>query len=278
MHAMRRAPGPFKKLLIRMNRRRLLLQHLLAAPLAGWLRPARAKAPDRVVAVPLGRSLVQLEVRHYGEGGLRCLSLHENEHTAVEAAERVLQKHGGTLIELRGQGRRQVMFRDGTRALAFDPNRIFTDVGAEATLRRNDSLTDAGLQAARALRAAVLALLEGRPDEPVVALHNNAGKGYTFGNYAPGGALAGDAEALSVQPQRPRDAFFLVTRQSLFEALRDARFNVVLQSDRAADDGSLSVLFQQQRRAYVNVEARMGALSEQVEMLEAIHNVDEPVR
>ena len=266
MHAM----GLFKNLLIRMNLRRLLLQNTLAVMLAGWMRTPRAKAPDRVIDVPLGRDKVQLEVRRYGEGGLRYLSLHENERTAVEAAEQVLQKHGGTLIELRGQGRRQVTFRDGTRALSFDPNRIFTDAGAEATLRRYDSLTDEGLQAARALRAAVLALLEGRPDEPVVALHNNAGKGYTFDNYAPGGSLAGDAEALSVRPQRPSDAFFLVTRIALFEALRDARFNVVLQSDRAEDDGSLSVYFQQQRRAYVNVEAGFGALREQVEMLDAV--------
>jgi len=269
-----RAMGLFKNLLIRMNRRRLLLQNTLATLLAGWLRPARAKAPDWVIDVPLGRDQVQLEVRHYGhdgrEGGLRYLSLHENEHTAVEAAERVLQKHGGTLIELRGQGRRQVVFHDGERALAFDPNRIFTDAGAEATLRRNDSLTDEGVQAVRALRAAVLALLDGRPDEPVVALHNNAGKGYTFDNYAPGAALAGDVEALSAQPQRPRDAFFLVTRMALFEALRAARFNVVLQSDHAEDDGSLSIYFQQQRRAYVNVEAGFGALREQAEMLDAV--------
>ena len=270
MHAMKRLPGLFKNLLIRMNRRRLLLQDMLAVMLAAWMRPARAKAPDRVIEVQLGRDQVQLEVRQYGEGGLRYLSLHENEHTAVEAAEQVLQKHGGTLIELRGQGRRQVAFRDGARALAFDPNRIFTDAGAEATLRRNDSLTDEGLQAVRALRAAVLALIEGRPDEPVVALHNNAGKGYTFDNYAPGASLADDAEALSVQPQRPSDAFFLVTRVALFEALRDARFNVVLQSDRAEDDGSLSVYFQQQRRAYVNVEAGFGALREQAEMLDAV--------
>jgi len=270
MRAMKRLPGPFKNLLIRMNRRRLLLQNTLATVLAGWLRPARAKAPDRVIAVPLGRDQVRLEVRHYGKGGLRYLSLHENERTAVEAAEQILEKHGGTLIELRGQGRRQVVFHDGERALAFDPNRIFTDHGAEATLRRNDSLTDEGLQAVRALRAAVLALLDGRPDEPVVALHNNAGKGYTFDNYAPDAALAGDVEALSVQPQRPSDAFFLVTRRALFEALRDARFNVVLQSDRAEDDGSLSVHFQQQRRAYVNVEARFGALREQAEMLDAV--------
>jgi hypothetical protein len=252
------------------NGRRRVLQEVLAVAFAGSARAAETARGTESIAVPVGDDRVHLVVRRFGRGGLRYLSLHENEQTAVQAATAVLGQRAGTLIELRGRGRRLVSFHDGVRPLAFDPNRIFTDPGVERTLRRYGSYTDAGIQAALRLRSAVLPLLDGRPDEPVVALHNNAGSSYSIQAYRPGGVHAADVQALALHPDRAPHAFFLVTRAPLFEALRNAGFNVVLQNDRPADDGSLAVWMQQQGRAYVNVEARYGALREQQSMLEAV--------
>ena len=253
-----------------LNGRRRVLQEALAVAFAGAARAAEPTWSAESIAVPVGDDQVHLTVRRFGRGGLRYLSLHENEHTAVQAATALLAHRAGTLIELRGCGRRLVSFRDGLRPLAFDPNRIFTDAGIEQTLRRHGSHTSAGIEAARRLRAAVFALLDGRPDETVVALHNNTGGAYSIQAYRPGGAQAGDARALAVRGDRAPEAFFLVTREQMFEELRNAGFNVVLQSELPSDDGSLSVWFGQQRRAYANVEARFGALQDQLQMLEAV--------
>lgn len=213
---------------------------------------------------------ITLRVHSWGQGGLRYLNLHENEQTAVLAAADLLQTLPGQLIELRSRGRRVVSFRDGLRPLAFDPNRIFSDAGIEQTLTRHASCTPAAQQALRALRDRVLALVEGPPDQAVVALHNNRAGPYSILQYRPGGAHAPDAQALAINPRLAPQDFFLVTRASLFEPLREQGFNVVLQAEQAADDGSLSVWFGRQRRAYVNVEALHGHRAEQRQMLAAV--------
>ena len=259
-----------------LNGRRRLLQEALAVAFAGTARAGGPAPGTEPIAVSVGDEQVHLAVRRVGRGGLHYLSLHENEHTSVEAATAVLTHRAGTLIELRGRGRRLVSFRDGARPLAFDPNRIFTEGGLDQTLRRHGSYTNAGIKAGQRLRNAVLSLLDGRPDDPVVALHNNAGASYSISAYSPGGSHAGDVRTLAIHPDRSPQDFFLVTRAWLYEALRDAGFNVVLQNDRPADDGSLSVWFQQQGRAYVNVEARFGAMPEQQRMLEAVAALARP--
>ena len=253
-----------------LNGHRRLLQELLAAARAKPTHVAEPRPGEVAQRLLLGDTPVELRVRQTGPAGLRLLSLHENEQTAVAAAGALLQRRPGTLIELRSRGRRLVSFRDGLRPFAFDPNRIFSDAGIALTLRRHGSLTPAAEAAVRRLRDAVLALIDGHPDEPVVALHNNRAGRYSVLQYQPGGDHVGDAGAVAVQPGHAPQDFFVVTRAALFERLRDAGFNVVLQSDQPADDGSLSVWFQQQRRAYVNVEARHGHLREQQRMLEAV--------
>jgi len=255
-----------------LNGRRRLLQEALAVAISGRAASAAGAPADgaETVTVRTGGDQVRLSVQRFGRGGLRYLSLHENEQTSVQAAKAVLARSPGTLIELHGQGRRLLNFREGPQRLAFDPNRIFTEAGSEMTLRHWGSFNRAGILAARQLREAVLSLLEGRPDEPVIALHNNAGSNYSVDAYRPGGVHAGDVQTLHLQTGQPPDAFFLVTRMPLFDALRQARFNVVLQNDHPFDDGSLSVWAQREKRAYVNVEARFGALREQQAMLEAV--------
>lgn len=255
-----------------------LLREAVAAALAPDTRRRRsagagdAGGANDGVAHPLqlGDTPITLQVRSSGPGGLRYLNLHENEQTAVLAAADLLQTVPGQLIELRSRGRRVVSFRDGLRPLAFDPNRIFSDAGIRQTLRRHASCTPAAQQALRALRDRVLALIEGPPDQVVVALHNNRAGLYSILQYQPGGAHALEAQALAINPRLAPEDFCLVTRASLFEPLREQGFNVVLQADHPSDDGSLSVWFGQQRRAYVNVEALHGHRAEQHRMLAAV--------
>jgi hypothetical protein len=263
---------------------------------AGTHGKPEASAGGRLHTIRLGATEVSLRVRIGPIGaaatatgaappsaarpGLRYLNLHENEQTSVAAASALLQHQPGTLIELRAGGGRLVTFRAGWRPFAFDPNRIFTDAGLRATLRRHGSDTASARAAVQGLRDAVLALLApatpatpDAPDLPVVALHNNGAGRYSVQAYAAGGAHARDAQAVAVNPALSPQDFFLVTRRGLFDALRELGFNVVLQSEHPADDGSLAVWFQQHGRAYVNVEALHGHVAEQQRMLAAVAEV-----
>jgi hypothetical protein len=245
--------------------RRLLLAH------RGRKRIAHAKYAgiDRR-SVPMGSETVHLEVTQFGAGGLRYINLHENETTAVHAAASVLSGSAGQLIVLRAGGQRLLAFRDGLRPYAFDPNRIFTEAGLRRTLQFHASDTPRARAAVRGLRDAVLELLDGRPDEAVVALHNNRGGAYSVRSYQPGAALAADAQALAIDSGKAQEDFFLVTRRTLFEQMREGGFNVVWQANTPEDDGSLSIHFQRAGRAYVNVEAHFDHLEEQRQMLATV--------
>ena len=244
---------------------RLLLAHMVRQRTA---HAATAGAERR--SVLLGSKTVHLDVTRFGSGGLRYINLHENETTSVQAAEWVLSHGAGQLIVLRGGGQRLLVFWDRLRPYAFDPNRIFTDAGLRRTLQFHASDTPRARAAVQVLRDAVLALLEGRPDEPVVALHNNRGGAYSVRSYESGAVLAADAQALAMGAGKAQEDFFLVTRRFLFEPLREAGFSTVWQSDKADDDGSLSIHFQRMGRAYVNVEAHADHLDEQRRMLAAV--------
>ena len=273
--------------------RRLLQEAAHASQRAATARaasqvPAPAPAEGNLHTIQLADVDVHLRVRHgplmslppslpsAARPGLRYLNLHENEQTSVEAATALLQHQPGMLIELQAGGGRLVSFRAGWRPHAFDPNRIFTDAGLVATLRQHGSDTPLARAAVLTLRDAVLALIAdgddvaGARDVPVVALHNNGAGRYSVQAYAPGGVHVQDAQAVATNPALSPQDFFLVTRRSLFDGLRARGFNVVLQSERPADDGSLAVWCQQQGRAYVNVEALHGHVQEQQRMLAAV--------
>ena len=263
-----------------MNGRRRLLQALLAnalAPPAPGVHAAKPALTEvRRREVRLGDTPVMLVESERQPGGLRFVSVHENERTAVVAARRVLQWNAGRLIELRSRGQRLVTFWIGRSPHVFDPNRMFTDVGLEATLRRHGSHTRAAHDAVVVLRNAVLETLADRPQQPVVALHNNGAGAYSIQQYLPGGAHVSDASEVAVVPERAPDDFFLVTTLALFATLKGARFNVVLQASEPRDDGSLSVWFQHAKRPYINVEARHGRDAEQERMLQAIVDLIPP--
>lgn len=221
--------------------------------------------------VMLGETTVFIETETSYASGPIYVNLHENEQTSVLAARAVLAETGaGRIVRLRSKGRRYVIFWDGSRPFAFDPNRIFSDEGIRQTLSRYASLTDPALQALRLLRATVLDRLCAPNGQPVVALHNNSGTDYSVSEYRAGGRHAKDAAAITVGSTYPPEDFFVVTEHSWFRGLERRGFNVVLQGPGAIDDGSLSVWFQRNGRSYINVEARHGSLAAQQLMLRAI--------
>jgi hypothetical protein len=199
-------------------------------------------------------------------GAVVFFNMHDDENTSVSAGLDVLRARGGTLVELQHTGARNFLLRRDTARYAADPNRIYTDAGARATLERLgrfDLCVHAGL---RAFADTVLARTGLDTARTVVTLHNNTDERYSARSYAPGAEYAADAAAVYLHPGADPDDFFFVTERPLF--------NVVLQDNaRVTDDGSLSVLAARRGQRYVNVEAQHGHRREQERMIHALLDV-----
>jgi hypothetical protein len=170
--------------------------------------------------------------------------------------------HDGTafLIESRT---RNVPIDGGT----IDPNRMFSRVGAEASLKNlNPGWTPRQIEEAlrrldRGREGLVKALLP--PDRGLLmALHNNS-EAYSVNDEV----AISDATSLR-EPGNPH-AFFLCTDPADYAVLSQSPYNVVLQRDKPQqDDGSLSRLAARRGVRYMNLEVMHGNVDRQWEMLQ----------
>ena len=175
---------------------------------------------------------------------------------------------GGRLIELQHSGERNVEFSLRDTSYSFDPNRMFTAVGVDTTLARRGRLTPAAHQAVSAFADSVLALIGFYDLSTIITVHNNTDERYSAREYMEAGPYAQDARFVHVAAGSDADDFFFVTTEELYNDLRDAGFNVVMQDNAlVTDDGSLSVLAGQAGIPYVNAEAQHGHFEEQRRML-----------
>ena len=216
----------------------------------------------------IGDRLVGLSI-YKRKGNITLINVHDNENTSVQAAKLVIDSLGGTLMQLRHTGERNIQFKHEGRAYQFDTNSIFTDKGAQETIRNLGTYSDAAFQLVRRFANA---LVDSIRAEVIFTLHNN-----TAGNYSAASYLAeykSDAADVYLNPDRHPDDFFFVTERLFFEELKGRGFNVVLQNNATVtDDGSLSVLAGQRGIPYINIEAQHGHLDEQVEMLLVIYEM-----
>ena len=246
---------------------------LLSGCLAGKRPvPAQPASPAPLtIPVQLGDSFVELRIHDSGRPGHSYLCLHDDENTAVEAGLQALAE-GGRLVELRAQGERHLRFSVAGQEQAFDPNRVFTEAGVQATLQRHGRATTEAIQAVEGFARQILASVGGH-QPPLVALHNNRDGGYSLSSYLTGGALETHAAAVSRDPRADEDDFFYTTHSGIYATLASLGANAVLEAgDQVADDGSLSVRCGLDGLAYVNVEAQHGHLAQQRRMLELLRD------
>jgi hypothetical protein len=196
-----------------------------------------------------------------GRSKRRYLRIHGDEETARLVLERNMQTHDGIAYIIESRTRDVVM--DG---LKLDPNRMFSRVGAEASLKRlNREATPAQVDRALALldhgREKLVRALTPPKGGLMIALHNNA-RGYSVEEEV------GISDQTSLrQPAEPH-AFFLCTDPRDYEVLKTSPYNVVLQQKAPpADDGSLSRLAAARGWRYVNLEVLLGETERQREML-----------
>lgn len=224
-----------------------------------WSQPAKTETRQ----VILGDTTVVVEQVVHGSGKV-FFHPHQNETTALKAANAVIQAEGGSVLTLRHPGARNIIFHLNGVRYEFDPNRMFTDKGIQKTLRQFGAYSTDAHQVVRKLADEVTMLLP--KNQRVIAVHNN--KSYSLREYYSGETLEKDAKALHVADALAYRNFFLVTQKSDYQRLKNLDYNILLQADSAEDDGSLSVYLAS--KPYVNVEAAYDALDAQIQMLKII--------
>ena len=213
----------------------------------------------RKYPVQLGDTTVSIVQERYGKGK-SFIHVHENETTALQAAQTLIQHQGGSLITLKHGGGRNITFSLHHKHYEFDPNRIFTNQGIYKTLNDYGPYSKSAHQAVKRLATHIMHLL---PKGKIIAVHNN--ETFSLHDYLPGKNLAHEARGLHFNHQQHYRNFFIVTQKQDFERLKAQKFNSVWQAKSATDDGSLSIRLIKQK--YVNVEAGYDQLANQINML-----------
>jgi hypothetical protein len=234
-----------------------------------WLAACSQQAvtPDPVIrhVVPLGSSAVVIEQTRLTDSlPYFFVHLHDNETTAAEIAKQVAAREGIMLIRILNQRERLIRFQQSGGQLQVDPNRIFSDTGIRKTLALYNRYSEEAFRAVQQFRNRLLQLLD--HNKTIIALHNNTDNRFSILHYQEAGNLP-----MHVNAEHDPDDFFLTNNRELFDLLRAANFNVVLEeASRVDEDGSLSLYCSRKNIRYINVEAEHGHQQQQAAMLDAL--------
>jgi len=200
------------------------------------------------------------------------INVHDDEATSVEVSKQVLRKTGGTLIKLRNDSMRLVKFKINGAVYTFDPNRMFSEKGIEASLRLYNCYSPIAVKQIKGFAAFILNKIP-KTNATLIALHNNHFGDYSINTYDSAGNLSTDSRATYIDSIRGTDDFFLTTDEIIYNKIRSYGYNVSLQNNFAAvDDGSLSVYYGKRNKSYVNVETEHGKPEVQFNMLMTVIN------
>jgi hypothetical protein len=210
------------------------------------------------------KTIAGIRFRRIREGSspIRYLLIHGNEETARQVLQRHMKRYSGVAHLVTGEDRNVRI-----RGAMIDPNRLFSRLGAEVSLRRlnpdlsSDRIDDV-LQFLDRERPKLIQALLPPKGGVLIATHNNS-QGYSLTDEIP----ISDKIAVK-QPDQPHE-FFLCTHPDDFDKIVQGPYNVVLQNSAPPeDDGSLSRLAGKQSIRYCNLEVALGKQEIQREMLE----------
>lgn len=222
---------------------------------------------------------------------------HENEHVVNDYVALNILQHGGVFVVLRQHGERHIQLSVNGSVYEADPNRIFTNKGRVATLRRlNEGLAldsldyKMALSRLEALADFILSTMGAEQSSSWIAVHNNTNGYDNDGNNGRGTIsikryqkkLEEGAQYLIkvFDAGKDEDDLFFITEAEDLAIMASSKFNTVLQNPSVAtdpneDDGSLSVLAEMKGKRYINVEAERADndfgsdhLAEQKEMVD----------
>jgi hypothetical protein len=198
------------------------------------------------------------------------INVHHDEYTSVEAGLANLNQHGGRLIEFVHPGARLIAFHAGGQEHTFDPNRVFSDAGIKATLEKHGVYSPAAHAAIKSFAAEYIEYFALDRQPVIITLHNTTDGVFSINSFLQHGKDAAAVTETFASSRRSPFDFFFVTDGRFYDFLKTRDFNVTLQDNQnAPDDGSLSIYFARRGVPYVNIEAEMNHLANQIEMLEA---------
>lgn len=209
-------------------------------------------------------SNIEFRIAGNGESDHHYVWIHGDEKTAEMALNYHMKHYPGKAFFIKSEERE--VFVSG---VMVDPNRIFSRKGAASALRKfktdwETSALTASLDRLDKDREKFLEKLLPKNGGLLIAVHNNF-RGYNVSKEIPNSRLQ------SIKPQQnPRD-FIICTDQSDYSKLASGPFNVILQDEMADDeDGSLSWAALRKGVRYINIETRLGWLSQQKKMLKFV--------
>jgi hypothetical protein len=230
--------------------------------------PAKFAPSEKNILYKLGDRNISFKVTQYGLlVNSCCINLHDDEVTAVKAARTVLEQKGGILIKIENNAQRNVSFPFKGVVYTFDPNRIFSRTGIDATLKANGKKNPLAVIEVEKFAAQLLQLI---PDSIscIVALHNNTDGDFSVKTYQNGGKRQHDAKQVYADSWQDIDDITLTTDEILFNKMSTLGYNSILQdNEKVNKDGSLSVYYGELNKRYINIETQHGKTAQYGEML-----------
>ena len=201
-----------------------------------------------------------------GDTPNRYIWLHGDEQTARMALEYHIDRYGGIAFFIESRTR-EIPYE----STMIDPNRIFSRKGTYHALRKfkpdwQPGTLKKALDIIDVERDAFLDILMPSKSGVLISVHNNF-RGYNV-------HIEKDkSQKVSIKPdQNPRD-FIICTDSNDYDSLSDGPFNIVLQNTFPDhDDGSLSWEALRRGVRYLNIETRLGYLTQQKKMLSFVES------
>lgn len=210
---------------------------------------------------------IKYVVKQNGNSSKRYILLHGDEQTAKMALESHIKDYEGIAFFIENE-KREIPFK----STIVDPNRIFSRNGSYHALRKFQPGWPPG-ELKKALdeidreRDFFLSVVMPPKDGILIALHNN------FRGYNVKDEISNSQRVSIKKNQNPRD-FIICTDENDFDKISKGPFNVVLQNKHPElDDGSLSWEALRRKVRYINLETRLGYLTQQKKMLKFIEEV-----
>ena len=254
--------------------------------------------PVEIKTIALGEQTVKLKIYSKPGNDIVYAHVHENEVAALEAGLIMLDKYGGKLITLdhspKGSKNRNVTFTYHKTTYRFDPNWIYTHnrsvlASSISVVKGKGKVDDAVIDIVKNLANQIWEELN---DETfILAIHNNKNtpaeykikwlfwkhvepESFSIKSYIKSHDKSSDSNLscsdIYINPEVNNSEFFIVTQKDDFDQLVKKRYTVVLQNTNPIDDGSMSVYASIFGKRYINAEAKMGRVDEQVKMLEIL--------
>jgi hypothetical protein len=207
---------------------------------------------------------VEFKVVKNGTSPNRYIWLHGDEKTAEMALNSHIKDYPGIAFFIKNE-EREIPYK----STIIDPNRLFSRIGAYHALKKfkpnwePNSLKDA-LDEIEIERERFLKSIMPPKNGVLISVHNN------FRGYNVKSEIKNSQKVSIKDNQNPRD-FILCTSEADFLKLEKGPYNIVLQNKLPdKDDGSLSWALLKKDVRYINVETRLGYLTQQKKILSFI--------